>query len=106
MARLARQCAAAHAKVLRPHEALEDELAEASEPVSEVDRARIRSALTQLSIQDTQLLILRYEFGWSIAVIAEALGVSVTTVKVGSFRARKRLRSALLDPLGSRKNIL
>jgi RNA polymerase sigma-70 factor (ECF subfamily) len=101
VARITMHCAVAHAKLLRPHETLEEELICAREPDSEVDRAQIHSALTQLSAQEAQLVLLRYALGWPILAIAERLGMSVGATKIGVFRARHRLRSVLVDLVGS-----
>lgn len=101
VARITMHCAVAHAKLLRPHETLEEELVCAREPDSEVDRVQIHAALSQLSAQEAQLVLLRYALGWPLLAIAERLGMSVDAVKKGSFRARNRLRCVLVDLTGS-----
>lgn len=57
--------------------------------------AEIQRLLRHLSPSDRRLMELRYLEDRSIEEVADTLGRSANTVKVGLFRARKRLRSYL-----------
>lgn len=57
------------------------------------DRDDLRRFLLRLSPGDRRLIELRYLDDRSVEEVAAALGRPVNTVKVGLFRARKRLRA-------------
>ncbi len=57
------------------------------------EAAEARNLLGLVSCDDARLLELRYLEDHSLARIAAARGTSTNTVKVGLFRARKRLRT-------------
>ena len=72
-----------------------------SSPSSHAVRAELQSrmhvALARLAEKDREVLIMRYLEGLSTLETAEALDVSVGTVKVRHFRALERLRGILGD---------
>lgn len=53
-------------------------------------------ALAQLSPQAVEILILRYEHNYSDAEIAKLLGTSRSAIAVRLFRARRRLKKAMV----------
>ncbi|MDP2232439.1 MAG: sigma-70 family RNA polymerase sigma factor [Actinomycetota bacterium] len=57
------------------------------------DRNAVRCLLSSLPETDRRLLELKYLEDRTVEEVAEALGHSVNTAKVGLFRARKRLRA-------------
>lgn len=59
------------------------------------DRETTRELLTRLSPSHRRLIELRYVEDHSVDEVAALLGKSVNTVKVGLFRARKRLRAEI-----------
>ena len=59
------------------------------------DRDAVLSLLSSLSAPDRQLLELKYIDDCTVEEVADALGRSVNTTKVGLFRARKRLRAQI-----------
>jgi len=71
------------------------------DPVKEYDRAEIslaiEKALTTLSHEHREIFIMRELNGLSYAEIAEIMLIEEGTVKSRLFRARERLRSALLE---------
>ena len=63
----------------------------ASERVEEV-----RNALNMIRPSDRQVLVLKYQEGFSCRQIAECLGVRETTIQSRLLRARRRVRSILV----------
>lgn len=59
------------------------------------DRADMKHLLSSLPAADRRLLELKYFEDRTVEEVAEALGQSVNTTKVGLFRARKRLRDRI-----------
>jgi RNA polymerase sigma-70 factor (ECF subfamily) len=59
------------------------------------DRNAVRCLLSSLPATDRRLLELKYLEDRTVEEVAEALGHSVNTAKVGLFRARKRLRAQI-----------
>lgn len=82
-------------------------------PVATVERAELSAllqwALTRLSMEYREALVLREQLGLAYAEIAELLGITETTAKVRVFRAKEKLRQILapyvqeLRPSGSQK---
>jgi RNA polymerase sigma-70 factor (ECF subfamily) len=79
---------------LEPEPAAErdDPLADAGEADS---RERLHGALERLSFEHREALVLRYVHELSVADIAEALGLSVSAVKMRLLRGREALRAEL-----------
>lgn len=74
-----------------------EELLEApDDPSSNLDRQRVHSALSQLSAEQRQVLILGYFEGLSANDIADRLAVPVGTVKSRAARGMAQLRRGLL----------
>ena len=70
-----------------------DRPVEAARPESESGlRGPFLEALSQLSPQAVEILILRYEHHYSDAEIAKLLGTSRSSIAVRLFRARRRLK--------------
>lgn len=65
------------------------------------DVLAVRAALRNLSDTDREVVVLSAYHGWTPAEIARAFGTSAVVVRVRLYRARARLRRALLDPRGS-----
>lgn len=59
------------------------------------NREEVRLLLESLSPEDRQLVELKYVDDLSLQEVAAKVGRSVNTVKVGLFRARKRLRARI-----------
>jgi RNA polymerase sigma-70 factor (ECF subfamily) len=57
----------------------------------------IRSAFQQLPDRDREILFLKYNHSWSYKRISDYLGVSHSAVEARLHRARKRLRSRLIQ---------
>ena len=60
---------------------------------------RVRRALTQMSIEDREVLVLRYALDWSSKRMAEALGLTNSVIDMRLSRARRRL-GAMLERAG------
>ena len=96
----------------RPSERAHDEAADDSRDLPRVVRrsgvaetppdalASLRAALGDMSPAHREVLVLRYARGLSCEQIAAQAGVTVVAVKTRLFRARKKVRAALLaaDP--------
>ena len=67
-----------------------------------VAQADLKRTLARLSVRDHQLLLLAYARGWSHKEISRGLGLTVASVKLLLWRARKRA-VALLAPVSSDK---
>jgi RNA polymerase sigma-70 factor (ECF subfamily) len=65
----------------------------------EVQRA-VRSAIEELPPHYRAALVMRDVEGWSLAEVAEALGLSVATIKMRAHRARLFVRKRLNESLG------
>lgn len=62
-----------------------------------VERAeQIRTVIGNLHRRDREILMLKYEQGWSYHQLAEHLGISHSAVEARLHRARKRLRQELI----------
>ena len=74
---------------------LPDEVADGSVDVAgrAIARTDLHRALGRLRVRDRQLLLLAYGQGWSHKEIAGALGVTVASVKLLVWRARRRIES-------------
>jgi len=88
-------------KVL-PEEALlarrdEQPLTLEEEMLSREVRRQIWQAFEELPPRQQEVFVLRYQEGWTIAAVADALGVSSGSVKRHLFRAVRHLRLALGD---------
>ena len=59
--------------------------------------ARFRAAMDDMPDRDREVLMLKYEHGWSYKRIAEQLGISTSAVETRLHRARKRLRASLVQ---------
>jgi len=59
------------------------------------DRDQLMAAIAQLDPRSVEMLILRYEHGYSDAGIAKMLGTSRTVVAVALHRARARLKKII-----------
>lgn len=59
--------------------------------------ARFRDAMDELSDRDREVLMLKYEHGWSYQQISDHLGISLVAVETRLHRARKRLRAKLAN---------
>ena len=57
---------------------------------------QVRDALARLADRDAEILLLKYDEGWSYHMIAAHLGVSHSAVETRLHRARKRLRAELV----------
>lgn len=57
----------------------------------------IRAAIDNLHRRDREMLILKYEHGWSYRRLVDHLGISQSAVEARLHRARKRLRSELVS---------
>jgi len=62
------------------------------------DRDRIRRAMSQMSVDDRAVLVLRYVEDLEVPAIAATLGVRLGTAKSRLHRATMRLRASLGDP--------
>ena len=88
-----------------------------AEPVAEIDAAdtspepldwmladeqqrNMRRALSKLSRQDREIMMLKYTESWNYRQLAEHLGVKERTVEYRLLKARKRLRKLLLAESG------
>jgi RNA polymerase sigma-70 factor (ECF subfamily) len=70
-------------------------------PASSTDLPeRLASAIPQLNPRAVEMLVLRYEHGFTEAEIGRLLGTSRAVVAVTLFRARARLKKLLLTPSG------
>lgn len=58
-------------------------------------RGLIRTALTKLSRQDSEILLLKYTEDWSYRQLAEHLGIGESAVEARLHRARNKLRREL-----------
>lgn len=78
---------------------LPDEIPDGSVDVAGhvIARTDLYRALAKLSVRDRQLLLLAHAHGWSHAEIARALDLTVASVKLMAWRARRRIL-ALLTP--------
>lgn len=74
----------------------------AQDPLSRVEQARARAAISRLSPSQRQIVELAYFGGLTMVEIAEALGIPIGTVKSRSSAALSRLRAALCGPGGER----
>jgi len=63
-------------------------------------RSELIEALSELSIQQRAVVVLRYYCDWSVGATAEALDISEGTVKSRSARALEQLRGSLGDSIG------
>ena len=57
---------------------------------------QIRAAIDDLHRRDREMLILKYEQGWTYQQLVEQMGISRSAVEARLHRARKRLRSELV----------
>jgi RNA polymerase sigma factor (sigma-70 family) len=57
----------------------------------------VRRAIARLSLQDAEVLLLKYTEDWSYRELAERLGLSLSAVEARLHRARGRLRQALVS---------
>ncbi len=57
--------------------------------------SQVAEALEELSVQDREILLLKYTEGWGYQDLAERLGVSMKTVEYRLLKARKALRAKL-----------
>ena len=71
---------------------LETPSPDTGDQIEKQQQDRLRGAIGQLSPQAVELLILRYEHGYSDAEIAKLLGKSRGTIAVTLYRARARLK--------------
>lgn len=60
--------------------------------------ARFRTAMDEMSDRDREMLMLKYEHGWSYKRISKQLGISTSAVETRLHRARRRLCEAV--PIG------
>ena len=65
------------------------------------DRARVRSVLARLNVEQREVLLLGYFDGLSSSEIASTLGIPIGTVKSRVAAALSALRAALADQRGS-----
>lgn len=65
------------------------------DPALASDKDEMRDLLSSLPAADRRLLELKYLEDRTVEEVAEALGQSVNTTKVGLFRARRRLRARI-----------
>ena len=63
--------------------------------LAEERASRIRDAMEQLTNRDREILMLKYNHGWSYRDLSEHLGISESAVEARLHRARGRLRSKL-----------
>lgn len=64
---------------------------------SEAGRQRVRSALLRLSVEQRQVIELRFLENWSHTKVAKALGRSVEATRAVQYRAVKALRQILSE---------
>ncbi len=64
--------------------------------LAEERATRIQASLGRLHRRDREILMLKYEQGWSYHEIADRLGVTHSAVEARLHRARKRLRHELI----------
>ena len=57
----------------------------------------VRKAMTRINARECEILMLKYNEGWSCREIASRLGVSETAMKSRLLRARRQLRTELLN---------
>jgi len=83
---------------------LPEEIADGSVDVAghAIARTDLHRALARLSVRDRQLLLLAYAHGWSHKEIARAMDLAVASVKLMTWRARRRILT-LLAPTGERR---
>jgi RNA polymerase sigma factor (sigma-70 family) len=76
-------------------------VAEAADPlewlVLDERRSLVREALARLARRDSEILLLKYTQDWSYRELAAHLGVAESAVEARLFRARCRLRAALIS---------
>jgi RNA polymerase sigma-70 factor (sigma-E family) len=82
----------------RVHEVLVDQLPDGPAAGSSADAGRALQALEELPPKMRAVVVLRWYEGLSEAETAEALGVSVGSVKSQASRGRARLRALLEQP--------
>lgn len=63
--------------------------------IADERRGLVRRAVSELPARDAEVLMLKYQEGWSYAEIAGRLGVSSSAVEARLHRARGRLRKRL-----------
>ncbi|WOV84752.1 sigma-70 family RNA polymerase sigma factor [Sporosarcina jeotgali] len=81
------------------HMSAEDDLLEfaGATPLTEIDYGPLEDILTELSIQERELLVLLYENRISQAACAAHFGISVPGVKKRKERLLQKLRRQLID---------
>jgi RNA polymerase sigma-70 factor (ECF subfamily) len=90
-----------HARRERPIEEADvtsDRFAVNPEQETYADRTAVRTALARLAPRDREILEMLKLRQMSLREVAGATGMSVTAVKVASFRAVRRLRAAMKPP--------
>lgn len=63
--------------------------------LSQERQEMLQKALSHISSQDKEILLLKYIHSWSYKEIAEKLGISVPAIQTRLHRARERLRQAV-----------
>jgi RNA polymerase sigma-70 factor (ECF subfamily) len=83
----------------RPVGFLDDVVSAGTDPASLAEqnetRQRVRDALTQLKLEDREVLVLRYGLSWSSQRIAQALESTPPAIDMRLSRARRRLAEIL-----------
>jgi RNA polymerase sigma-70 factor (ECF subfamily) len=85
----------------RVTESLDESCVSIADPSPNQDVADVREALSQLSAEDREILVLKYIDGHRYRQIAELLGVPIGTVTSRLHAARRRLA----DQLRERRNV-
>ena len=85
-----------YAEKLQPRESDSREASPLDWLLAEEQAAKIQIAMKSLHRRDREILLLKYEQGWSYHEIVDHLGISHSAVEARLFRARNRLRDLLV----------
>lgn len=85
-----------YAEKLQPRESDSREVSPLEWMIAEENATKIQKAMAGLHRRDREILLLKYEQGWSYRKIVDHLGISQSAVEARLYRARNRLREALV----------
>ncbi len=85
-----------YAEKLQPQESDSREASPLDWLIAEENATKIQTAIAGLHRRDREILLLKYEQGWSYRDLVEHLGISQSAVEARLYRARNRLRDALV----------
>ena len=85
-----------YAEKLQPRESDSREASPLEWMIAEENATKIQNAMAGLHRRDREILLLKYEQSWSYREIVDHLGISQSAVEARLYRARNRLREALV----------